>query len=95
MLHKKGDQLIPENFRAIVLTNTLKKVYEGLIANRLTTHKTAYISTNSDSCQHGTQQKPYTSLQKPYICNITGIEKPHLQLDRFQDCTSCTLGTVP
>jgi hypothetical protein len=38
MLHKKNDQLVPENYRANVLINTLKKGYEGLIANRLIQH---------------------------------------------------------
>jgi hypothetical protein len=38
MLYKKNDPLIPENYRAIVLINTLKKIYEGLIANRLISH---------------------------------------------------------
>jgi hypothetical protein len=35
MLYKKHDPLIPDNYRAIVLINTLKKIYEGLITNRL------------------------------------------------------------
>jgi hypothetical protein len=35
MLYKQGDPQIPENYRAIVLISALKKVYEGLINNRL------------------------------------------------------------
>jgi hypothetical protein len=38
MLYKKHDPLVQENYRAIVLISTLKKIYEGLISNRLIAH---------------------------------------------------------
>lgn len=49
MIYKKGDPFVPKNYRAIVLISTLKKIYEGLICNRLL----SYI--HSTQCLHKNQ----------------------------------------
>ncbi len=79
MLHKKDDPLNPNNYRAIVLISTLKKIYEGLIANRLT----HYIQ--STNCLHKNQfgflpgrdlTESIFFLTQTVLSNITLNHKP-------------------
>jgi hypothetical protein len=78
MLYKQGDPQIPENYPAIVLISALKKVYEGLINNRLL----EYIQQNE--CLHLNQarQTPHRSNLLPHSNHPgkpTGAQTPILR----------------